>query len=78
MIPFLKDKNKNSAAGVSIEIRKPDMPESQENQGLMECMKQLISALQTSDSKAAAQAFKDAIEICGSYGDEYQDEQDSE
>lgn len=80
MIPFLKDKNKNSSSGVSIEIRKPDMPESEENHGLMECMKQLSNALHSNDSKAAAQAFKDAFEICESYPhDEYEhDEQDTE
>lgn len=35
--------------------------------GLAEAMSALSSALKSGDSKAAASAFKDAVEICGGY-----------
>ncbi len=67
MIPFLKDKNK-SFSGVTIDVRKPDQKDdSEENQGLMECMRQLMTAVQSGDAKAAAEAFKDAFQVCESY-----------
>lgn len=68
-------------SGISIEVRKPDNDKPQDsegNQGLEACAKQIISAVHSGDSKALAQSLKDAFEICGSYSDEYPDEQDSE
>lgn len=69
-LPFLKPK---AVAGLIISHRKPDggkvesHSEGEENQGLESCMEDLIRAIQAKDSKAAAQAFKDAFEVCESY-----------
>lgn len=82
MIPFIKDKNRGFG-GTTVEVRKPDMPDnsqdSEQDQGLEECARQFMRALETKDAKLLAQAFKDAFEICDAgSSDEYPDEQDTE
>lgn len=63
MLPFLKPK---SAPITSSVIEAPGSQEEKgtEDQGLIACMHDLITAIHDKDSRRAAQAFKDAFSLC--------------
>lgn len=46
--------------------RAPDEKKSEEDQGLESAMSDLCQALESKDYKSAAQAFKNAMDICES------------
>lgn len=64
MLPFLKAKPQQT--GVIVQARKPDEGKEKpaEDQGLMACAQDLISAIETKDAKAVASALRAAHEIC--------------
>ena len=72
MLPFLKSKQSRSA-GIITAVRKPEggMEESpdekpQEDHGLKSCAAAIISAIESKNSDALAQALQEAFEIMGS------------
>lgn len=67
-LPFLR-KNNISGAIMTTKVRAPDAPESEEdqgNQGLQAAARDLITAIQSGDEKAVAQALHAAYELCES------------
>jgi len=68
MNPFLLSKKNISGAIMTTKVREPDEKpegeESNENEGLQAAMRELTTAIQTGDDKAAAQAFQAAFQIC--------------
>lgn len=75
MLPFLpKIKVRDNSEIIN---RTPDQDkEPEENQGLEACARSLISAVESKDVAAAAQALKDAFSICQSEPD-YSEEDNS-
>lgn len=70
MLPFLKAK-KVGGSGVIVSHRKPDEPtnseqKDSEDEGLIECARDLLRAINEQDHKAMAGAFKAAFQICES------------
>ena len=69
MLPFMQ---KKPVAGLIVAQRKPDgtheesHSEGNEDQGLEACAVDLIRAIHSKDSKAAAAAMRAAFEICDS------------
>lgn len=59
MLPFLKNR---PSPGLIVAERAPDNKDEQ-NHGLEAAMEDLCKALESKDYKAAAKAFKDAIDI---------------
>lgn len=72
-LPFLKKKQQAGIAGPMIEYRKPDADgeghndkDSNDNEGLRACARDLISCVQSGDEAGAADALKAAFDICDS------------
>lgn len=83
MLPFLQ--KKHSVAGTIIAKRKADggivedTESSNDSEGLEACVRDLFAALKADDAKAGASALKAAFEICGSYPEKSEEnEQPSE
>lgn len=65
MIPFLSKKKYDGNAGLIIKTREPDeSPEQNDSSaGIESCADELIRAVHARDSKAVANALKDAFDI---------------
>lgn len=66
MLPFLKKAKLQT--GVIVKERSPDEKpeENQEDSGLEDCAKELISAIEMKDPKAVARVIKDMFQITDS------------
>ena len=69
MLPFLKNKQANSA-GLFVKEREPDQPKEEKDmshdEALDSCAKDVMSSIQRQDAKSLKEALKDFFEICDS------------
>lgn len=69
MLPFLKRNQKSMSSGVIVQNRAPDAkpegqePEASDTDAIMDCAKDLITAVHAHDAKGVAEAMKAAFDI---------------
>lgn len=79
MLPFLKNKNQPSVAGLIMKTRAPDeSPEQEDSEdssaAIESCASEIIRAVHAKDPKAVAAALKDAFDILESMPHEEESE----